>query len=280
MPDGAPRGQRPDLVEELGVRRGGHQGDDGRPAGDELHRLVGVERGRRHEVVVVALQALHDPVDERAVGLGDPVERLADPLRGAAGVGRRALDEQHVHEGPRAASLRGRGVHGGGHLVRGVAGPGRGAQHLRHQAVEHARRAPDGRPRRDPRAGPLAAHDVAGLGQAPVDRPDRVRVDAQDGAQLADGRQAGAGVEPPGVDLVGQLPVELGRDRDVRIAGDVEAAGRGRATRRRGGRGALGRRQLRRGRPGPQVRSPRCPRRTPALRPVDRRDFPPIDIVR
>jgi hypothetical protein len=70
----------------------------------------------------------------------------------------------------------------------------------------------------------VAARDVPGVRQAAIDRADGVRVDAEGGTELADGREAGAGKQPARVDLVGELPVDLGRDGDVRVAGDVERA--------------------------------------------------------
>ena len=80
------------------------------------------------------------------------------------------------------------------------------------------------------RAGAVAAHDVAVVGQSPVDRPDGVRVDAQGCSELADRGETLARLQPAGFDLVGELPVDLGRDRDVGITLDVEtplAAGGG-----------------------------------------------------
>jgi hypothetical protein len=74
----------------------------------------------------------------------------------------------------------------------------------------------------------MVAGDVSGFGQPTVDRPERVGVDAEGGAQLADRRKAGSGKEPAGIDLVGQLPVDLGRDRDVGIASDIQVATGGR----------------------------------------------------
>src|SRR5674476_1701942 len=59
--------------------------------------------------------------------------------------------------------------------------------------------------------------------------------------QLAHRGQPGTGVEPAGIDLVGQLPVELGGDRDVRIPGDVEITPGG--CHRHGGRRGLRRRR-------------------------------------
>ena len=83
------------------------------------------------------------------------------------------------------------------------------------------------RPIGDVRAGAVSTRDVAGVGQTSIDRADRVGVHSQGRTELADGRQARAGQQPTGVDLVGELPVDLGRDRDVGIALDIErAAGR------------------------------------------------------
>ena len=65
-----------------------------------------------------------------------------------------------------------------------------------------------------------------GAGTHVAERPPQRR------SQLADRRQAGTRQEPAGVDLIGELPVDLRRDRDVRVALDVEvaAAFRDRAT--------------------------------------------------
>ena len=71
----------------------------------------------------------------------------------------------------------------------------------------------------------MPADDVARVGEPAVDRPDRVGVDPEHGAQLAHGGQPRPRVEAPRVHLVGELPVELGGDGDVGVARDVQAAG-------------------------------------------------------
>ena len=98
----------------------------------------------------------------------------------------------------------------------------RPAQRLGDDAGEGVRAAPDRRPVHDPGARAVAPDDVARVGEPPVDRADRVGVHAQRGAQVPHRREAGAGLEPAGLDLVGELPVDLGGDRDVRAALDVE----------------------------------------------------------
>jgi hypothetical protein len=80
------------------------------------------------------------------------------------------------------------------------------------------------RPIGDDRPGPVAAHDVAVVGKASVDGADRVGIDPQRGPQLAYRREPHAGLEPAGLDLVGELPVDLRRDRDIRVALDVQVA--------------------------------------------------------
>src|SRR5262249_50275307 len=75
---------------------------------------------------------------------------------------------------------------------------------------------------RDDRARPVAACDVAVVREAAIDGPDRVRVHPEGRTELAHGREALTGLEAAGIDLVRQLPVDLGRDRDVRIALDID----------------------------------------------------------
>jgi hypothetical protein len=70
----------------------------------------------------------------------------------------------------------------------------------------------------------VTARDVAAIGKATVDRRGCVRVDAEGGTELTDRRQPGTGQQAARIDLVGELPEDLGRDRDVRVALDVEAA--------------------------------------------------------
>ena len=151
-------------------------------------------------------------------------ERLADLGGVVDGIGVRALGEQDPDELAGALALGGRGKGGRGDLVGGEAGRARPAEHLGHDPGQGLLAAPLGRPVGHVGPGAVAAGDVAGVGQALVDRPDRVRIHPQCAAQLADGRQAGARQEPAGVDLVGDLPEDLGADRDVRITLDVEAA--------------------------------------------------------
>ncbi len=76
----------------------------------------------------------------------------------------------------------------------------------------------------DDRTRAVAAQHVAVVREASVDRADRVRVDAQRSAELAHRREARARLETAGLDLVGELPVDLGRDRDIRVALDVQVA--------------------------------------------------------
>ena len=124
----------------------------------------------------------------------------------------------------RPLPFRRRGEGRRGELVRREAGVRRTAEHLGHDAGEGLGAAALGRAIGDVRAGAMAARDVSGIRQAAIDGADRVRIDAQGPAELADRGQPRPGQEPPGVDLVGELPVDLGGDRDVGIALDVERA--------------------------------------------------------
>ena len=74
----------------------------------------------------------------------------------------------------------------------------------------------------DDGARAVSTCDVSVVREAPVHRPDGVRVDAQGGPELADGRQSNARLEPAGFDLVGQLPVDLRGDRDIGITLNIE----------------------------------------------------------
>ena len=223
-PDPGAGRQRRDLVDEGHVARPDEHRHDRDPAGREGLGLVGVEGGRRDEVVMEPVEPLDDLIEERALGFDHPGEGLGDPLGVVGGVGLRALGEEDPDEGSRAASLGRRREGGGRDLVGREPGRGGPAEHLGDDAGEGLGAAALGRTVGDMGAGAVAAGHVAGVAQALVDGPDRVRVDPEGRSQLADGRQPGPGQEPPRVDLVGDLPVDLGRDRDVRIALDVEAA--------------------------------------------------------
>ena len=217
-------GEAGDLVDELEVARADEHRHDRDPAGGQDLALVGVERRRRDEVVVEAVEPLGQVVDERALGLDHARERVDQALGVVARVGARAFGEQDPDERPGMLALRGRGEGRGGDLVGGEPGMRSAAEHLGDDPGEGLRAAPLRRPVGDVRARAVAARDVAGVGQAAIHRPDGVGVHAQRGPELADGGQARARQEPTGVDLVGELPVDLGRDRDVRVALDVERA--------------------------------------------------------
>ena len=102
----------------------------------------------------------------------------------------------------------------------------RPAQQLGDDASQLLRSSSLRRPVGDVGAGAVAARDVTTIRQAAVHGPDRVRVDAQRGAELADRWESRSGQEAARVDLVGELPEDLGGDRDVGVALDVEAAAR------------------------------------------------------
>ena len=74
-------------------------------------------------------------------------------------------------------------------------------------------------------AGTVSTIDVSRVGQPSIDRADRVRVYSKCRSQLADGRQARARQQPARVDLVRELPIDLGGDRNVRITLDIERPG-------------------------------------------------------
>ena len=240
-PDPGARRQCRDLVDEVEVAGADQHRHDRHPAGRPGLRLVGVERRRRDQVVVEALEPLVDLLEERALGVDRPREGLGDPLGVVAGVGLRAFGEQDLDERAGALPLGGRGERRRRDLVRGEAGGGRPTEHLVDDPGQRLGTAPLGWPVGDVGARAVPARDVAGVGQALVDGPDRVRVDPERGAELADRRQAGAGEQPTGVDLVGDLPVDLGRDRDVRVTLDIEVAGGRRSRASQRGQLGLGR---------------------------------------
>ena len=101
-------------------------------------------------------------------------------------------------------------------------GLGGAAQHLGDDPCQRLCAASLRRSLGDVGARPVSTRDVARVGQTTIDRADRVGVYSQGRTKLAHGRQARAGQQPTGVDLVGQLPVDLGRDRNVRVALDIE----------------------------------------------------------
>ncbi len=97
------------------------------------------------------------------------------------------------------------------------------------------------RPVHDARAGAVPPDDVPRVRQAAVHGAHRVGVHAQRGAELPDRGQARAGLHAPGLDLVGELPVDLGGDRHVRIALDVQLVTAGPGPGRGGPFGGRGR---------------------------------------
>ena len=116
-PTREPGGQAGDLVDELQVARPDEHRDDRHAARDERLGLVGVERRRRDEVVVEAVEALGQVVEQRALGLDQARERVDEALGVVAGVGVRALGEQDADERPGALALGGGGEGRGGDLV-------------------------------------------------------------------------------------------------------------------------------------------------------------------
>ena len=214
--------QRRDLVDELHVSRADDHRDDRDAAGDERLGLVGVECRRGHEVVVEAFQPVRQVVEQRAFDLDRAPELVAQPFGVVARVGVGALGVQDPDERAWPLALGGGGERGRGELVGGEAGLCGPPQHLGDDARQRLGAAPLRRPFGDVRAGAVTTGDVARVGQTTIDRPDGIGVHSQGRPKLAHGRQPGPRQKATGVDLVGELPVDLGRDRDVRIALDIE----------------------------------------------------------
>ena len=125
-------------------------------------------------------------VEQRALGLDHAGEGIDEPLGVVAGVGVRALGEQDVDERTRALAL-GRGRERRAASSSAVKPAcGRATKHLGDDARQGLGAASLRRPIGDVRAGAVTARDVPGIGQPSVDGPDRVRIDAQRGAELAD----------------------------------------------------------------------------------------------
>ena len=163
-------------------------------------------------------------VEQRALDLDDTRELVDQPLGVVAGVGVRALGEEDADERSRPLALGGGGEGGGGELVGREPGVRRPSQHLGDDPGEGLGAASLGRAVGDVGPGAVATSDVPRVGQPSIDRADGVGVYSKCRSQLADGRQTRARQEPARVDLVGELPVDLGRDRDVRITLDIERA--------------------------------------------------------
>ena len=211
-------------MDELDVARSDEHRHDRDAAGDERLGLVGVERGRRDEVVMEALEPVGQVVEQRALDVDRAAELVGQALGVVAGVGARALGEEDADMRPRTLALGGRGERGGGQLVGGEARLGRPAEHLRDDARQRLRAATLRWPLRHVRPRAMATRDVARVGQTTIDRADRIGVHSQSRTKLAHGWQPGTGQQPTGVDLIGELPEDLGRDRDVRITLDIERA--------------------------------------------------------
>ena len=223
-PDPRSLRQPGDLVDELDVGRADQHGHDRDAAGRQRLGLVGMERGGRHEVVVEPVEPLGQVVEERALRLDHARELVDQPLGVIARVGVRALGEQDPDERPGSPPLGRRGERGGRQLVGGEAGLRGPAQHLGDDAGQGLRTAPLRRSLGHVRPGPVSTGDVAGVGQTTIDRPDGVGVHSQCRTKLAHGRQPRAGQQSTGIDLVRELPVDLGRDGDVGVTLDIERA--------------------------------------------------------
>ena len=217
-----PVGQTRDLVDELDVAGPDQHGHDRDATGDQDLRLVGMEGRGRHDVVVEALEAIGQVVEQRPLGFDQPRELVAQPLGVEAGVGVGAFGVEHPDERSRPLAFRGGRERGRGQLVRGETGVGCATKHLGDDPGERLGATLLWRAFGDVGARTVATHDVAGVGQTTIDRPDGIGVHSQCRTKLAHGRQARAGQQPTGIDLVGQLPVDLGRDRNIGVALDIE----------------------------------------------------------
>ena len=215
-------GQTGDLVDELDVAGSDQHRHDRDATGGQHLGLVGMERRRGHDVVVEALEAVGQVVEQRPLGLDQPWELVAEPLGIEAGVGVGALGEEHPDERSRSLAFGGGGEGGRGQLVGGETGVGRATKHLGDDPGERLGATLLWRAFGDVGARTVATHDVTGVGQTTIDRPDGIGVHSQCRTKLAHGRQARARQQPTGVDLVGQLPVDLGRDRNIGVALDIE----------------------------------------------------------
>ena len=185
-----------------------------------------MERGRGDQVVVEPIEPIGQIVDERALDLDQVRERVDQSLGVIAGVRARALGEQDADQRTRPLPFRGRGKGRGGHLVGGVPGMGRPAQDLRDDPRQRLRAALLRGPLGHVGPGAMSTRDVARIGQTSIDRPDGIGVHSQCGPKLPDGGESRARQQSTGVDLVGELPVDLRRDRDVRVPLDVKVARR------------------------------------------------------
>jgi hypothetical protein len=172
------------------------------------------------------LEPVWEVVEEGAFGLDQVGKRVAQPLCVIAGVGVRAFGEEDLDLLPGSLPLARGGEGRRRDLVGREAGDGRPAEHLGDDPRERLRATPLRRPIRDMRPGPVSTRDVARIRQASIDRPDRVGVYSECGTELPDRSEASAWQQPAGVDLVGKLPEDLGRDRDVGVARDVQIAAR------------------------------------------------------
>ena len=171
------------------------------------------------------VEAVGEVVEQRALGLDQVRRTPCQALGVVAGVGVRALGEEDLDLGARAACAPLAAANAAA-ATSSALKPAWAARRSISDTIPASASAPRRWAVRSATtcAGAVATRDVAGVGQAPVDRADRVRVDSQGGAQLADGREPRSGLQPAGVDLVGELPVDLGRDRDVGVPLDIEVA--------------------------------------------------------
>ena len=162
-------------MDELEIAWTDQHGDDREATGGQGLALVGVERGRGDEVVVEAVQAFWQVVDERALGLDEPRELVDEPLRVVARVGVRAFGEEDADQRTGPLAFRRGGERGRGHFVGGETGMGRATEHLRDDPGERLGAASLRRSIGDVRARAMSARDVSGVGQPSIHGADRVR---------------------------------------------------------------------------------------------------------
>ena len=223
-PDPGPSRKPGDLVHQLDVRGTDEHGHHRDTTCDERLGLIGVERRGRHEVVVEPLEPLRQIVEKRAFGFDRPREGVDQAFGVVARVGVRALGEQDPNERAGSLPLGGCRERGRSQLVCGEPGMGSPAQHLGHDPGQRLRSAALRRPVGDMGAGTVSTRDVPGVGQTSIDRPDGVGVHSESGTKLTDGLEPRTRQQPAGIDLVRQLPVDLGRDGNVRVTLDIERA--------------------------------------------------------
>ena len=182
-------GPRPgDLVDELQVARPDEHRDDRQATRREHLRLVGMEGRGRDEVVVELVQTLGQVVDQRPLGFDHPGERVDQTLGVVARIGVGAFGEEDADEGSRTLAFGRGSERRRGDLVGRETGVRSAPQQLGDDACQRLVAATLRGSIGDVRPRPVPARDIPAVRQPAVDRPDRVRVDAERGAELTDRR--------------------------------------------------------------------------------------------